>query len=58
MKPDEDPARIGKTNEEKTIHHTDSIPNGYALFVALRPAIQKRILEKYSPQNNCIWFGC
>ena len=55
---DEDPARIGKTLLEKTIYNPESIPNGSVLFVALQPAIQKRILEKYSPQNNCNWFGC
>lgn len=49
---DEDPARVGKTLLEKPILHPESLADGSVVFVALQPAIQKRILEKYRHKIN------
>jgi 2-polyprenyl-3-methyl-5-hydroxy-6-metoxy-1,4-benzoquinol methylase len=54
---DEDPSRTGKTHMGKRIIHPDSIPDGSVILVALQPAIQKRILERYHFKTNCRWLG-
>jgi len=54
---DEDPSRTGKTHMGKRIIHPDSIPDGSVILVALQPAIQKRILERYHFKTNCRWIG-
>jgi len=54
---DEDPARVGKTLLEKPILHPESLADGSVVFVALQPAIQKRILERYVLHAKCRWLG-
>jgi hypothetical protein len=57
MKPDEDPARIGEKHLDCEIIPPTDAPLNSSVFVALQPAIQKQILNKYLYKRNNAFFG-
>ena len=54
---DEDAARIGRKHLDREIIPPTDAPLNSSVFVALQPAIQKQILNKYLYKRNNAFFG-